>query len=563
LLDTSTWEQVDARRIFFPDSGSYQPGYNFYFETPFVETSLPNVFTPGLSLVPKTTKSTQFPVGSKPRAYRSFQTAFNFAPQEWGIFVKSISKGVCYADFKEGIGNSKSLANTSTENYQPAITPPSGKSRLSIYPRPTLDRPIETDPFVIPTQSTYMFINEFSVALLDGTQIYFDSINVSFDADSYEYRFSGSLADTSQIPLLRTDGEPVILNVAINAFDIAVIVKEVQPSRTFGSTTASVSGAGLTTLLSQPYSRLESLGGNSEAVSINTLAQSLVPYPWVIEWGMTNVGLWSVPTNAFSYSNMTPIQALGVLAQSIGAMLVPHPTEKRIKIIPRYPVQPWVFQVAEPDITIPESILLSTTDRNPYKVQSNGVYLHGGEVQGVQAFARIGGTAGELVHQTQSNPLLTHSYACRSLAERVLASQYTQPSVKSFTTPVDGQVVPFMEVGQFVKLTRGGEDVYGVINSTSVSATSSEGASEAYQTCQIGEDTANQWVQLKGMLPNDPQLLGKLTTNFPNGTCRLDLFGGGSLQVRGSGVINKNYYIRSGRLDGEAPDYPVVDEIIL
>lgn len=137
---------------------------------------------------------------------------------------------------------------------------------------------------------------------------------------------------------------------------------------------------------------------------------------------------------------------------------------------------------------------------------------------------------------------------CRALGSRILAGQYTQPTVKSVTLPLDGDVFPLAGIGQLAAITIGAETERGIINSISIDAS----LGRVSQTVQIGEETANVWALFKELLPRDLLLIG--TRASTDGSISvMTLIDGGVVSGRGTGTAGGKYYIRSGRIEGEAP----------
>jgi hypothetical protein len=226
-------------------------------------------------------------------------------------------------------------------------------------------------------------------------------------------------------------------------------------------------------------------------------------------------------------------------------------------MMPRYPYWPWDFAGATPDLVIPEAAIKSLSLRPRLGTQANGVYVHGGDVGGVLGWCRFNGTDGARLAETCSNNLMTDVIGCRALGSRILAGQYTQPIVKSLTTYLDGDVFPLAEIGMLAAITIGAETERGIINSVAIEAT----LSSVSQTIQIGEETPNVWALFKELLPRDPLLVGTLAST-DGATSIMTLLDGGVISVRGTGTVGNKYYIRAGRIEGEAPTM-VQQEIVV
>ncbi|MGZ4954145.1 MAG: hypothetical protein ACXV8Q_03445 [Methylobacter sp.] len=397
----------------------------------------------------------------------------------------------------------------------------------------------------IPEQTAYIMQHNLSVTLLDLTPIQMQSVNLSFDAESFAWQFKGTLLDKAQLPLVQQmGGPPVQLIVTINGYSWKVLVERIEHSRQFAGRSITLSGRGLTALLSQPYEQPASATQGS-LLTVQQIAELLLPIGWTLNWQTV---VWNIPAGAYSYTNQTPIQALGALASDIGAMLVPSRNAQSLAVKPRYPVLPWDFFNVPADVVISESALVNLSQRPIVPYQANGVYVHGGEVGGVIGWCRFNSTAGDRLAPTVSNALMTDVIGARAVGERILAGQYTQPAIQSATLPMDGSTLPLIEVGQLVQLTVDATPVRGIVSGVSIDAN----LSSVRQTIQIGEETPNTWAIFKELLPRDPLLFSTLVET--DGTTSLmSLLDNGVVRVRGTGTVGGKYYIRAGKIDGEAP----------
>jgi len=417
----------------------------------------------------------------------------------------------------------------------------------TVYP----PNPNPVDPpghvtLTIPTQTAYIMQHTITVTLLDLTPISMESVNLSLDADSFAWQFSGTLLDKADLVKVQQVGTdaPVQLVITINGYSWKVLVERIEHSRQFGGRSISLSGRGLTALLGQPYEQPTS-ATQSSTLTVQQLAELLLPIGWTINW---TAGVWNIPSGAYSYSNQTPIQALAALVGDIGAMIVPSTNAQVLNIMPRYPVLPWDFGLLSPDVVIPESAITELSQRPVVPYQANGVYVHGTEIGGILAWCRLEGTDGARLASTVSNALMTDAIGCRALGERIIAGQYTQPAVRSLSVPMDGVIVPLISVGQLVSVTLDGVGIKGIVNSVQIEAT----LGSVRQSIQIGEETPNTWAMFKELLPRDPLLVGTLSVT-DSVTSLITLLDGGVVRVRGTGTVGGKYYIRAGKIDGEAP----------
>lgn len=74
---------------------------------------------------------------------------------------------------------------------------------------------------------------------------------------------------------------------------------------------------------------------------------------------------------------------------------------------------------------------------------------------------------------------------------------------------------------------------------------------------------SNVFRQFQRLLPRDPLLAGEVIAHNSDGTSTVQLPGGGEIRARGQSVaVGTNAYVRSGRIEGEAPDLTVFEEFV-
>jgi len=71
---------------------------------------------------------------------------------------------------------------------------------------------------------------------------------------------------------------------------------------------------------------------------------------------------------------------------------------------------------------------------------------------------------------------------------------------------------------------------------------------------------ADIWAKFQALLPTSTELVGTVTAIHTNGTCSVELPGGGGLRVDGTGVAEgKKAFIKDGIIQREAPNLPYYD----
>lgn len=414
--------------------------------------------------------------------------------------------------------------------------------------------PVDPDPdppsgttYTVPIQEVYPMQHTKNVTLENLTDIKMDNLSLKFDADSFAWQFSGELLDHAQLALVKplANGSPIKLIVTINGYVWHILADLISHSREFAKRSITITGRGVSSLLSAPNEQSTS-GTQGSLLSVQQLADFHLPFGWTINWQTVT---WNVTGGAYSWQGRTPLQAIADIAAAAGAMVLPARDSQALTIKPRYPVLPWNFAATAVDVAIPDAAILELTHRQTSRQTANGVYIHGSEIGGQLGFCRLNGTAGDVLIATQSNALMTDVIGLRAAGERLLAGDYTQPDISSIKTEMDGTIIPLIEVGTFVGITVDAVETKGIVNGVEINSS----GVEVTQTLTIGEETNNQWVAFRSLLPKDPLLVGTITSTTGT-TSIINLIDGGVVNVRGTGSVTDTVYIRSGQIQGDAPN---------
>jgi hypothetical protein len=412
----------------------------------------------------------------------------------------------------------------------------------------------------IPVRRVYIVIHDIEILRLpDNYPIHASRVSLGLDADSWAWGFSATLLGAEALDAVQpVAGEPVTLSVEINGHTWHCLVEDWGEDREFGKRGVSVKGRGLSAWLSTPY-QLPGYGVTDSAMTPQQLMSAHLPLGdgWGLTWDV-NTPDWLVPAGAWTWAGKSPIQAIHEAAQSVGMIVVPGAASRTLHVQPRYPVLPWNYAGATPDLIVPDAAIRSLSRQQAIAGGANAVFMRGGDVGGILARCYRSGTPGDVVAATGDSPLITDIYAARVAGGRRLAAQHQQPEVRSVTLPVGG-VFLLGEIGQLMRVEVGGTGHLGIINSVSINAERTDRALTVYQTLTIGENTDNQLAKFRRLMPLDPLLVGNVETNHGDGTCTVILTGGGSVRVRGSNTSGQAVYVRSGAIESTAPSLSAVD----
>ena len=419
----------------------------------------------------------------------------------------------------------------------------------------------------IPRRGAYRVINVRSVTRLsDGEPIQVKSISIDLDSDSWVARWSATLGSAlSELEKVLPSilGEPVILVATINGNTHHLVVEDWAEDRGFKSRSLKVSGRGLACELGVPYQPAAS-GTLENARNLSQAIEEALPLGsgWTLEWS-GGAADWLLPSGSVSWVNSSPISRIQQLAQAAGYVVVPHPAARVIRVQPRYAIPPWEFESAdtaqfvEADMEpmfIPDSAIIQLTRRQPVPSQANAVYVYGNS-QGVIGRAWRTGTAGDRLAPSVQSDVVTDSTAIRAVGTRWLSAQHQQPDIQSLTLPLGGDFPLAHQGGLAVVEFSDGSKVYGIINAVSISSSSAT----SRQVLTLGEDTPNAWAMWKKLQPEAPLLWGRVVAIHEGGTRSVDLIDGGRIRARGAGSVGGPVWVRSGVIEGEAPDLSALD----
>jgi len=433
---------------------------------------------------------------------------------------------------------------------QQAKPPPFGKSPHIDRPRPPPEpQPPDHVTITIPTKEAYTVQHVIDVKTVIGNHpVPLSKISLNYDVDAFCWSFSGVLADKNALSLVIMNNDtPIQLSITINGHNWIVLVEKIPETRRFAQTDITLQGRSLSALLGAPYQMLSSYTAGSD-MTVQQIADSLLPFGWSIDWQCATP--WLIPANTYSYTQQTRLQALAKLAQDIGAVLLPSPNEQVLTIQPRYPILPWNYYTPgiDADLVIPDDAIESIGVESRTQSPINAVYVHGDQ-NGVLAWCRLNGTAGDVLAPTESNALITDVTAARALGERILAGHSTQPVTTSLTTWLGGDF-PLAKIGWLLEAN----NERAIINSVAISVE----LGKVRQTIGVGENTTNPYSKLLNLLPAQPLLVGELVSSF-DGKSILTLLDGGVITARGNGVVGANYYVRNGLIESVAPDLGLLE----
>lgn len=234
---------------------------------------------------------------------------------------------------------------------------------------------------VIPIREVYLVINTFSLVRADNAQpVEVTDFSANIDADSWTWGWSASL-HADLMPLVRSPalGEHVELIATLNGTPLRLVVERLGRDRRFADARLKISGRGRAAWLSDPHSPIATRYNTETRTAQQLLGDALtinnVSIGWSIDWRITD---WLVPAGAWSNTG-TYMDAATRIAEAGGAYVQAHNTDQTLIVLPRYPVAPWNWGTATPDIELPEDVCEVEGIEWQDKPSYNAVWVSGGE----------------------------------------------------------------------------------------------------------------------------------------------------------------------------------------
>ena len=332
----------------------------------------------------------------------------------------------------------------------------------------------------VPVRRVYFVINDVSLRrVVDGAEVPVFSLSLSLDAASWAWGFEASLPASAEALLdPGTGAGPVALLASVNGADFYVLAESISRERSFGDASIKVTGRGRNAVLAAPYAPVMSFSNveprTARQLMDEVLTLSGISLGWSVDWGLTD---WNVPAGVFAQQG-TWIEALTAIASAAGGYLIPHRTDKSLRVRHRYPTAPWNWDTVTPDFVLPVDAVARESLRWLDKPAYNRVFVSGQEV-GVLGQVTRAGTAGDVLAPMVVDSLITEAAAARQRGIAVLSDTGRQIEV-SLRLPVLVET-GIIEPGAFVEYQDGSVTRLGLVRATQVQA----GQIEVWQTLGV------------------------------------------------------------------------------
>lgn len=403
-------------------------------------------------------------------------------------------------DVTTGAGPSVPLYRGYQARYQQAMKPPAGKSQtqppepensgcyeqLVGGPIPLLFcrswavsanllfmccKPVGPEPqppFVIPLLPVYMQVHHLTAHLLPSLEpVVLTDVSIAADDDSYCWSLSANGPEHLLDQLAPVGGLPQRLQVGIDGMQFVFAITSTARSRSFDRRRVAVQGISVTAMLGSPYMPKQAWLSSSVATA-QQLAVSALEFSGVgLDWQITD---WQVPAGAWSFQG-TPLQAVLRMAESVNAVVRSHRTAEQLIVAPRYPVLPWEWGAAVPDVQMPAAVIVTDELRPDPRAEYNAIYVAGGSVGGVLGHVVRSLSARDKLAPQIQDDLITHADAARMRGSWALAASGNKLQ-HSISMPVltGGTHPGILNPGQLLEVADTDGTWRGLVRGVSVSA---------------------------------------------------------------------------------------------
>lgn len=324
--------------------------------------------------------------------------------------------------------------------------------------------PIAPEPgqqIVIPVLRTYIVLNETLFTRADdNTVIVASNLSISFDADSWLPKFSASIR-ASQIDVIWPDPAPVEISAYINGAQFSFRVERIARSRQFGSAMLDISGTALASELAAPYAASSSHTNATGMTAQQIISAALEFTDYSVDWDITD---WLVPAGVFDLQG-TPADVAAHVADAAGATLQAGFYDRSLRVLPRYPVVPWEWSDATPDVVIPASVTQTESVDWSELPDYNVVYVSG-VTDGITGRVLRAGSAGDNPAPMVTHPLITHADAARQKGTSILGK-----SGKRAALQISLPIIPeygLIDLSKLVEFSDGTNTRRGIVRGNNI-----------------------------------------------------------------------------------------------
>lgn len=339
---------------------------------------------------------------------------------------------------------------------------------------------------------------EIRVLPLDDPPVVVEFLDVTaqIDTDSWLWDFRITVPKKDYVDLVKPQGSNFVsVEIEVNGHKWSCMIEGWRESRTFGYGAWELYGRSPSAVLGAPYCLPQNFTNDAARQGRQIMDDVLQYSGYSVDWTPTAwlnpVTDWLVPANIFSYSQATLIDALKVIAGSVGAYLQTYQdpvTDPKLIVLPRYPDQPWFWVSKLPDRAVSDNMAWEIGRRYVSRPIINSV-IASGTSAGVAVRLTRQGTAGDLAGAMLIEDLITTAAAGTERARMELhrSGDWVEHTLRLFSLYPSGTEPGLVLPGHFLSVEESGQTWKGQVIGTAINAGMNNGVLQVSQTLEVEE----------------------------------------------------------------------------
>lgn len=325
---------------------------------------------------------------------------------------------------------------------------------ILVFGRPCFAWPLSSKNTQL-LQGTAIVLHTINVSrTADNVEVPVSSVTLKFDSEAWAWGVSLNLQTPEIMALLESvNGEPCEIRIELDGIFFTVLIEEWGESREFGGRAYTATGRSALALFAYPYAPLRSYLETAEKTAAQLIDYELLNTGWAAVYHVSLLQLfttdWLVPGGAWSYQNKAPVDCIAQIAKAAGARAYADRNARIVHIAPRYPVNPWDWDTATLDKTLPLNLVRAMATQLSPQPDYNHVIVSG-QSHGVTVSANVSGSGGDISAPMVIDNLITYVQAGREKARNTLSNTGKQARI-TFNLPLNDSTGLF-EPGQLVEV---------------------------------------------------------------------------------------------------------------
>lgn len=341
------------------------------------------------------------------------------------------------------------------------------------------------DQSATPILKGYIMQNTIS-ATVDGQSL--NLLSASFTSDTGGYCWQGSVTlppdDFVRLNIDgRPKGSPALINCRINSDNFVFMAEDYSDNRQFGQKSYTVTGRSQTALLGDDYAA-KGDGTYRSPIYAAQIANEQLKFGDIKldGWGIAD---WLVPADVYSVSDKTPMAVLQELAAAAGGFVESDRAAAVVRLKPKWRKPAWEVSAAEPDVSVPSSVIIKISGQRVVSEKANGVFVWANHDKGVGGDIYRSGSDREPRASALSGALYTDQAVLTAAGIAALSATGIHKK-ETVTLPVsDKYAIPLAELGQIWQIQEPSGMWQGVVVGVTLDVSVTDDAPVVTQTLSI------------------------------------------------------------------------------